>query len=526
MNDPIINRQLIHKTSSLCNVCKNVISASVYADSEKQVWMVKSCDEHGQQQVRLSDNADWYQVTRATQPRPTYSSFEVKDVEQGCPFDCGPCTSHQQKTRLSVVTITSACNLDCPICYVFNKNDNAYHMSIDEFKKTLSKLERSVDNRIELINLTGGDPTLHPDLIKLLELSNQYNAHRLSLCTNGIKLTQDEDLLRSIASNGARVALSFDSFERGADYTMQAAHLVDLKLKCIDLLEKYKINTTLIPVVAKGLNDHELGRFIELTLTRPNIRHLEFHTITFTGQGGKSFDPERKTRISMHEVLERIEQQCDGVIVKSDFMPSACAHSLCYQVCYLLVDPEGGAPVPFLRFMDKAQLYDCLKDELYLEPSAKLETALRQAIDSLWIEGSEESTHVLSLLKSLLGKLFPSERAISQQEALTISEQRVKTIYIHSHMDEETWDNERIMMCCDSNCYPDGSSIPVCASNVLYRETEARFTNAPLDWDTEKAGETMSISVESVSKMSTVALQAKEKADQVKLTMKNNDSHE
>ena len=44
----------------------------------------------------------------------------------GCPFDCGACASHQQKVYLPVVPITSACNLDCPICYTVNKNDGAH----------------------------------------------------------------------------------------------------------------------------------------------------------------------------------------------------------------------------------------------------------------------------------------------------------------------------------------------------------------------------------------------------------------
>ena len=30
------------------------------------------------------------------------------------------------------------------------------------------------------------------------------------------------------------------------------------------------------------------------------------------------------------------------------------------------------------------------------------------------------------------------------------------------------------------NCYADGAQIPVCASNILYRETEPRFTPRPV----------------------------------------------
>jgi uncharacterized radical SAM superfamily Fe-S cluster-containing enzyme len=460
----------------------------VVADAEGEVWMrkrcnrSKACQDQGLQEAKLSNNAEWYESMRAIEPPEAPPANLRREIQFGCPYDCGPCKSHQQRIRLPVVTITSACNRNCPICYVFNKNENAYHMSAEEFKKTLHHLTRSHGKELDLINLTGGDPTLHPHLLEFLDLCHEAGIHRVSLCTNGIKLAQNEELVRAIAKVKGRVALSLDSFEEKADFEMQGAHLVDLKLKCLDLLEKYKVNTTIIPVITKGLNDHELGRMIELTLARSNIRHIEFHTITYTGQGGKTFDPDRNGRISLYEVLERIAQDCGDFLTIADFIPSASAHSLCYQVAYLLLDPQGGPPVSFLRFMERSQLYECLQNNLYLEPSHLLEKYIRQAIDRLWTEGMEESDRILVLLKDLLERQFPSSRAISREEALRISEQSIKAIYVHSHMDEETWDNERIVKCCDSNCYPDGSTIPVCASNVLYREKEAHFNSQPRGW--------------------------------------------
>src|SRR5205807_864418 len=83
------------------------------------------------------------------------------EVEHGCPFDCGACSSHQQKVRLPVVPITSACNLDCPICYTINKNEGAYHMGPDELGRILDHL-REDHGEIDIINFTGGEPTVHP----------------------------------------------------------------------------------------------------------------------------------------------------------------------------------------------------------------------------------------------------------------------------------------------------------------------------------------------------------------------------
>jgi uncharacterized radical SAM superfamily Fe-S cluster-containing enzyme len=475
MRDPTLDERLIHETTSLCAVCKQGLPARVLARGG-EVWMAKRCPEHGAQEARLSDDAAWYERTRAVPAPPAPPWGPLRPVERGCPFDCGACEAHAQRARLPVVTITSACNLECPICFVHNNNASPYHMELDEVSRVIDHL--AAGGEIDLINLTGGEPTLHPRLLDVLERCRAEGIHRVSICTNGIRLAQDEALVAALAAAGARVALSFDSFEEEADHRLQGAHLVALKLRCLDLLEQYDVDTTLIPVMTRGINDHEIGRILRHAILRRNVRHVEVHTITYTGQGGAGFD--RSGRISLHEVLGRIESQTDGLLREDDFVASPCAHPLCYQIAYLLLDPEGGAPVPFTRFVPRETLRACLSEHLYLEPTPRLEAAMRDAIDRLWSEEDPESERTLGILKGLIARMFPADRPISREEALRISERASKAVYVHSHMDEETLDTERLAQCCDMNCYADGSQIPVCASNVLYRETEPRFTPHPV----------------------------------------------
>ena len=132
-------------------------------------------------------------------------------------------------------------------------------------------------------------------------------------------------------------------------------------------------------------------------------------------------------------------------------------------------------------------MYDCLEDHLYLEPSTRLERALQDAIDMLWSRGEPDDATDSGDASDSVRKLFPSDKRLSPAEALRISERAAKAVYVHSHMDEETFDVERIYQCCDSNCYADGKTIPVCNYNILYRDKEARFMAAPKDWG-ERAG--------------------------------------
>lgn len=479
--------RVIHQTTSLCRVCKNGVAANVVADEAQHVWLVKVCAEHGEQSVRLSTDAAWYEATRSVTPHLRPLVGTQKEVHKGCPFDCGPCALHQQSIRLPVVTITSRCNLDCPKCYVHNKNESPFDMSLSDFDAVLGHLKQQHGAELDIINLTGGEPTMHPQFVEFLKLCQRHGVHRVTVCSNGITLARNEALVQELARYGARVALSFDSFDAHTDMTMNGAHLLELKLKCLRLLEKHNVDTTLIPVMAKGLNDAEIGKVIELGLGMKNVRHIEVHTITYTGQGGTDFP--RAGRISMVEVMDAIAATSERQLLREDWVPSPHAHPLCYQVAYLLMPPEGGPGVSLARLIGRDAFYECLAERLYLEPSARLESMLRECIDQLWVEGLDSNAATLDLLKRLLSEMFPAEKALTAAESLRVAERYWKAIYIHSHMDEETFDNERIVQCCDSNCYPDGSSIPVCAYNVLYREKEESFMLKPLAWSERLEGQ-------------------------------------
>ncbi|MDB4964258.1 MAG: MoaA/NifB/PqqE family protein [Myxococcales bacterium] len=481
-----MTERLIHTTTSLCRTCKEAVPASVVALASGEVWMKKICDGHGAQEVRLSTNAAWYEQTRATKQQFAAPAVIKKEIEHGCPFDCGPCTSHTQKVRLPVVTITSACNLDCPICYVHNKNDDAYHMPLEDFALILEHLRTDHGGELDIINLTGGEPTLHPRLFEMLAMAKQAGIHRVTVCSNGIRLAKDEAFVEQLAAYGARIALSFDTFDPHADKLMQGANMLATKIKCMELCEKHGVDVTLIPVMTRGVNEHEVGKILEFALARSNVRHVEVHTMTFTGQSGATF--QRSGRISMFEVLEEIEKTTAGLLRPTDFVTSPCAHPLCYQIAYLLLDPDGGPPIPFTRFMPARELHDALSERLYLEPSPRLEESLKQAIDRLWVEDDPESARTLRLLRYMLDTMFPSDHPLTHEQAIRAGERAIKAVYVHSHMDEETFDVERAVDCCDSNCYADGSTIPVCNYNVLYREKEAKFNVAPAQWGVKSGG--------------------------------------
>jgi uncharacterized radical SAM superfamily Fe-S cluster-containing enzyme len=466
---------LLRTTTSLCRRCKRSLPAEVRRQGGRVV-MHKSCPEHGPQEVLVSPSAAWYEKTVAYPPTLRPPAFR-NQVAQGCPFDCGPCTQHQQKVLLPVVPITSACNLDCPICYTHNKNDGAFHLSESQLRSILSHLREAMPER-RIINLTGGEPTQHPQFLRLIELCHEEGIHRVTISTHGLRFLKEESLLERLAQLDARIILSFDSFRSQANRQMLGGDFRDLKLRVLDLLEKHGVVTTLLPVLARGHNDDEVGDFIRLALRKDFILSVELHTMTFTGQGGADFDP--ASRYTAYDVLCDIERQTGGELTVDDFVPAPAAHPLCYQVCYLLRLGDG-TYYPFTRFMEPTDVRTLLAGMLYLEPGPEQESTLQDLISRLWAGAlpapCDKRELVLEALKGMAQKVYAADRSFD--ERLQLAERDTKAIYLHAHMDEETFDTDRIQQCPVAVREPDGSNVPTCAYNILYRERDTRFMTEP-----------------------------------------------
>jgi uncharacterized radical SAM superfamily Fe-S cluster-containing enzyme len=465
-------------TTSLCGVCKRTLPA-VIGRVGGAVVMRKRCPTHGAAEVPVAADADWYERTMGEAPELSLPDpAAAAPVRQGCPFDCGPCQAHEQAVALPIVPITSACNLDCPICYTHNKNAGAWHMSAVELESLLRHLRAAAPER-RIINLTGGEPTLHPDFARLVALCVQEGIHRVTVSTHGLRFLADEALVVELARLGVRIVLSFDALDGAGNRALLGGDFLAGKQKVLALLDKHDVATTLLPVIARGHNDHDLGRLAALALDTACVRSLELHTLTFTGQGGQTFD--RAARMTPDQVLRALEAQTEGRLRADDFVPSPAAHPLCYQVTYLLRVGEGPSVrwVPFPRFMRRAQLRAMLGRGLYLEPSPELEAALADIIDGLWTGeiACDQREEVLAALRALSDQVFAPGR--SPAERLLEAERRTKAIYLHAHMDEETFDVARVRQCPVGVREPDGRNIPSCSYNVLYRARDARFMSAP-----------------------------------------------
>ncbi len=462
-------------TKSLCRVCRKAVDAKIVFRGE-EVFLDKFCPTHGKEDVLVSSSVDWYLdalsfIAPASPPfRPVTATTEA-----GCPFDCGPCASHQQRVFLPVIPITSACNMSCPVCYTVNRNVDAYALSGEGLGRLLERLVEDGTGR-DILNFTGGEPTLHPDLLGLLRRSRDAGFRQLTVSTNGLRLL-DEAYVTALAELDARIVLSLDTFRPATDKALVGADTVEAKLKALDLLGKHGVATTILPAVARGHNDDEVGALLDLVLSRPHILSLELHTLAFTGQGATGF--EKAARITIPDLHARLADATGGKISALDFVPSPLAHPHCYSICYLLC-LDGGGFIPLTRLMPRARLFDLLGTSLYLSPREELEEVFREMIDTVWAEPERfpEPDSILLTLRRLLSEIYPENgRALPLEVRQKRAERSIKAIYIHSHMDEASFDVGRVMKCCVGVPEEDGTFIPTCSYNVLHREKDPRFTS-------------------------------------------------
>lgn len=146
-----------------------------------------------------------------------------------------------------------------------------------------------------------------------------------------------------------------------------------------------------------------------------------------------------------------------------------------------------GTWLSFTRFMRGDQLRTLLAEGLYLLPGPTIERVFRDVIDALW-SGTfecEQAEAVLVTLRTLLGAMAAPD--LEQEERTRVAERHTRAIYVHTHMDEETFDTDRVRLCPVGIREPDGTNIPSCSCNVLYRAHDERFVKEPVDME-ERGG--------------------------------------
>jgi len=237
------------------------------------------------------------------------------------------------------------------------------------------------------------------------------------------------------------------------------------------------VRTTIVSNIARGVNDQYIGDCVRLLYERDFILSLTFQPAAYTGYGGEHFAPHDPMNvITIPDVVIAAEEQTQGMLRRSDFLPLPCSHPGCFGLTYLLKTGDGYTPFP--RFLDLQHYLEIISNRGTIRPDDRFEDAIRATIDEMWTSAGQvpDAAKILASLKRAIHLMYPEDRALELEERLHIGESLVKTIFIHAFMDVHTFEVDRIKKCCTHYALPDGRLMPGCAYNLLYRDKDPRYS--------------------------------------------------
>lgn len=318
---------------------------------------------------------------------------------------------------------------------------------------------------VQLVNMTGGEPTLHPNLPEIVKAIRARGIPRVTVNTNGMRLASDPKFAQAIKESGAHLVLSLDTFDPVRSHLIHGADIVAKKRKALAVLEELDIPTTILTVAIAGVNDDEIPGIVAEWFPKAFVRSMTIQNMTWTGANGSKFEPRR--HITIDEV-EGLVAQAPG-FSRDDFFPLASYHPLCYSVAYYVV--HEGRIRSLSRFLERQELSSLTRSRYFLEADADFLRAFLAGLARVWSEDSDPD-FLRTVKRQVQSMQDPHLPAVERQRT---SEQFVKMLYIHPHMDEDNFDVDRVSRCGDVVPDEEGRMIPACSYNLLYRQHDPRF---------------------------------------------------
>jgi uncharacterized radical SAM superfamily Fe-S cluster-containing enzyme len=308
-------------TISLCPECLKRIDAKIVFE-DKNVYMLKRCPEHGNSKVLIADDIEYYKnIRNYNKPSETPYRFNTK-THYGCPYDCGLCPDHEQHSCLTIIEITDRCNLTCPTCYAGSSPTHGRHRTFEEVKTMLDTIVEN-EKEPDVVQISGGEPTLHPDFFEILDYAKTLPIKYIMVNTNGLVIAKDFEFAKRLKSYSPdfEIYLQFDSFREEALVSLRGANLKKIREKAIQNLNELNLSTTLVVTLQKGLNDDEIGEIIDYALKQKCVRGVTFQP---TQIAGRLDNFNHKTdRITLTEVRRKILEQTE-IFTSDDLIPVPC----------------------------------------------------------------------------------------------------------------------------------------------------------------------------------------------------------
>jgi tetraether lipid synthase len=432
---------LLKNTVSVCPTCLVRVPATV-EERDGQVFLRKSCPAHGSNDALLSSDARLYWL----------SGGEGEGVAgEACASGC--CATGHSCTL--IFEITERCNLTCPTCFAGSSPHHTWHMSLAAFTERLDRLLAEGKRDADMVQLSGGEPTVHPDIERMIEICFERDVRKIYVNTNGIRLAREPDFAKRLAAiDGGRdrlqFYLQFDGFAPATWTQIRGARgLLPVKQRAIRHALDAGLFVLPVMTVTRGVNLGEIGEVIRMVRDHhPRMTTVMLQPAFYAGR----YDNDRSgPRLTLAEVAHEVARQTDGLFSIDDFGPIPCSDPNCFALAIALV--HDGKVTPISRYFPRY--------EQWAEPgTADLVSRLADRMPQHMLEALVEEPAVDALLDLLAG----------DDESIDWSDyHNFMLIGIKPFMDAHTYDQDRVDRCCVHVVDREGQPVSLCEYNTLRR---------------------------------------------------------
>jgi uncharacterized radical SAM superfamily Fe-S cluster-containing enzyme len=435
-----MSEEIIRETKSLCPVCLKQIPAR-HVREEDNVFLEKTCADHGSFKTILWREESWLPMESWRKGIPQLP----EDSKAQCPDACGICEDHLQETCCVLMEVTNRCNLRCSFC--FAEDAIQEDPSAETVKNWLADLSWAGHS---FIHFSGGEPTLRDDLPEISSYAKELGIRYLQLNTNGIRLAEDPAYVEALAEAG--ISFAFMQFDGTTDkiYTkLRGKPLLDVKIRAIENCDRFNIGVALVCTVVPGVNDRNVGELISFAASRsPAVRGVHFQPVSYFGHYPKI--PTDDMRLTLPELLKKIQEQTNGEISLEHFQPSHCDHPMCGFHGNFVVMPDRLLPLTRREEADEEPCCCCAPRVSPAERSRNFVGRRWERVSSCCADDSQDN---LDSFDGFLGRFL--------SHSFTITSMAFQDCY--------NIDIERLRR-CSMHVYANGRTIPFCARYILRQD--------------------------------------------------------
>lgn len=268
------------------------------------------------------------------------------------------------------------------------------------FEELFLFIKVAIDEGVNKIRITGGEPLLRKDLDKFIAMINNHKSGLdLALTTNGFLLPKSA---KSLADAGLkRVNISLDTLKKQKAHYIAQKDVLDEVLKGIDSAHKEGLHVKLNCVPMKGVNDDELVNILDFAKTKGFlIRFIEYMENTHANQNLKglksqqiqeiisqkyNFKPLGRKGSSPAEMYELNDGYQFGII-------NPHKHDFCDTCNRIRLNAEGML-IPCLYFDEAMSIKDAVKKGDIVAATEVLRTVLKNKPEkNKWNEEDSETS--------------------------------------------------------------------------------------------------------------------------------------